>query len=71
MNKNNDLIKFIKNQIIIEKKIVQSLNKGLLDVKNPPVKGVLKGISLDSIKHAELYAAALVRANKVFMMPDR
>jgi hypothetical protein len=30
-----------------------------VDVKNPPVKGVLKGISLDSVKHAELYAAAI------------
>jgi rubrerythrin len=27
-------------------------------MKNPPVKGVLKGISLDSVKHAEMYAAA-------------
>jgi len=30
-----------------------------VDIKNPPVKGVLKGISLDSVKHAELYASAL------------
>lgn len=65
MNKEKDVIEFIKNQILVEKKIVQSLNKGLLDVKNPPVKGVLKGISLDSIKHAELYAAALVLMTKV------
>jgi bacterioferritin (cytochrome b1) len=27
-------------------------------MKNPAVKGVLKGISLDSVKHAEMYAAA-------------
>ena len=65
MNTDKDIIEFIKNQILVEKKIVQSLNKGLLDVKNPPVKGVLKGISLDSIKHAELYAAALVLMTKV------
>jgi bacterioferritin (cytochrome b1) len=31
----------------------------LVNVKNPPVKGVLKGISLDSTKHAELYASAV------------
>jgi rubrerythrin len=54
-----ELIEFIKRQIIIEKEIVQSLNKGLVDIKNPPVKGVLKGISLDSVKHAELYSAAV------------
>jgi rubrerythrin len=65
MNTEKDVIEFIKNQILVEKKIVQSLKKGLLDVKNPPVKGVLKGISLDSIKHAELYAAALVLMTKV------
>jgi len=54
----NDLIKFIKAQIIIENEIVDSLNNGLVEIKNPPVKGVLKGISLDSVKHAEMYAAA-------------
>ena len=27
-------------------------------MQNPPVKGVLKGISLDSVKHAEMYEAA-------------
>lgn len=55
----DELLEFIKKQIIIEKEIVDSLNKGLLDIKNPPVKGVLRGISLDSVKHAELYSAAL------------
>jgi bacterioferritin (cytochrome b1) len=44
---------------VIEKEIVESLNKGIVDIKNPPVKGVLKGISLDSVKHAELYASAV------------
>jgi len=56
---NLELIDFIKRQIKIEKEIVTSLNEGLVDIKNPPVKGVLKGISLDSVKHAELYASAL------------
>jgi rubrerythrin len=54
-----ELIEFIKKQIEVEKEIVSSLNKGVSDIKNPPVKGVLKGISLDSVKHAELYASAL------------
>jgi bacterioferritin (cytochrome b1) len=49
----------MKRQIVIEKEIVDSLNKGIVDIKNPPVKGVLKGISLDSVKHAELYSAAV------------
>jgi rubrerythrin len=55
----------MKRQIIIEKEIVESLNKGIADVKNPPVRGVLKGISLDSVKHAELYSAAVTLLTKV------
>jgi ribonucleotide reductase beta subunit family protein with ferritin-like domain len=54
----NDLIKFLKAQILIENEIVDSLNSALVEIKNPPVKGVLKGISLDSVKHAEMYSAA-------------
>jgi bacterioferritin (cytochrome b1) len=49
----------------VENDIVDSLNNALVDIKNPPVKGVLKGISLDSIKHAELYAAATVLLTNV------
>ena len=59
MSSNDELIEFIKQQVKVEKQIVDSLNKGLENIENPPVKGVLKGISLDSIKHAELYTAAL------------
>jgi rubrerythrin len=59
VNTNNDLLEFMKRQITIENEIVDSLNKGVMDIKNPPVKGVLKGISLDSVKHAELYSAAI------------
>jgi len=59
MSSKDKLLEFMKRQIVIENEIVDSLNKGLVDVKNPPVKGVLKGISLDSVKHAELYSAAI------------
>jgi rubrerythrin len=55
----------MKRQIVIEKEIVNSLNKGIVDIKNPPVKGVLKGISLDSVKHAELYASAVTLLTNV------
>ena len=65
MSSNNELVEFIKRQILIEQEIVQSLNKGLLDINNLPVKSVLKGISLDSVKHAQLYAAAKVLLTKV------
>jgi rubrerythrin len=59
MKSKDDLIKFMKAQIQVENEIVDSLNNALFEVKNPPVKGVLKGISLDSVKHAEMYAAAI------------
>ncbi len=57
--KNNDLLDFLKNQVIVENEIVTSLEKAIVDMKNPAVKGVLKGVSLDSVKHAELYSAAI------------
>ncbi len=49
----------MKNQITVENEIVASLEKALVGMKNPAVKGVLKGVSLDSVKHAELYTAAI------------
>ena len=58
MKPKDELINFMKAQIKVENEIVDSLNSALVDVKNPPVRGVLKGISLDSVKHAEMYAAA-------------
>ena len=60
MSKPNDkLIEFMKKQILNENEIVKSVTNGIKDIKNPPVKAVLKGISLDSSKHAELYASAI------------
>jgi rubrerythrin len=65
VSKKTDLLDFMKQQIVIEKRIVNSLNKGVKEIKNPPVKGVLKGISLDSVKHAELYTAAITLLTEV------
>ncbi len=58
-DKQQNLLSFLKNQIEVEKQIVASLEKPLATMKNPAVKGVLKGVSLDSVKHAELYTAAV------------
>ena len=55
----SSLIEFLKNQVTVEKEIVASLAKPLLTMKNQAVKGVLQGVSLDSIKHAELYMSAI------------
>ena len=57
--KKDNLLDFLKNQITVENEIVSSLEKALVGMKNPAVKGVLKGVSLDSVKHAELYSAAI------------
>ena len=57
--KKHDLLDFLKNQVTVENEIVSSLEKAVVNMKNPAVKGVLKGVSLDSVKHAELYSAAL------------
>ena len=54
------MVKFLKDQMKIEMKIVESLNKSLPDIDNPVVKGVLKGISLDSVKHADMYNSAVM-----------
>jgi rubrerythrin len=59
LSTHEDLVGFMKKQIEVENDIVDSLNSALVEIKNPPVKGVLKGISLDSVKHAETYAAAI------------
>jgi rubrerythrin len=59
MKAKNELVGFLKAQIEVENDIVDSLNNALVEIKNPPVKGVLKGISLDSVKHAEMYASAI------------
>jgi len=65
LKSSNELINFLKAQVKVENEIVDSLNSALVEVKNPPVKGVLKGISLDSVKHAEMYAAATELLTKV------
>lgn len=53
------LIEFMKRQMVVENEIVNSVNKGTKNINSPAVKGVLKGIALDSMKHAELYASAV------------
>ena len=55
----DELIGFLKKQVKIENEIVNSVNGALGEIENPAVKGVLKGISLDSLKHAEMYGAAI------------
>jgi rubrerythrin len=59
LSSKDELVALFKTQIKIEKTIVDSVKKGLIEIENPAVKGVLKGISLDSLKHAEMYSSAI------------
>ena len=59
MSSNNELVTLFRNQIKVEKTIVDSVAEGLVEIENPAVKGVLMGISLDSTKHAEMYSSAI------------
>ena len=59
MSGEDNLVEFLRKQIKIEDGIVDSLNKALVEIENPAVKGTLKGISLDSVKHAEMYTSAV------------
>lgn len=59
MSEKDKLTKFLRDQITIENTIVDSLNNSLGEISNQAVRGVLKGISLDSVKHAEMYTAAV------------
>ncbi len=65
MTSKDELVNFLKEQVKIENKIVESLNKSLPDIGNPTVKGVLRGISLDSVKHAEMYTSAITLLTNV------
>jgi rubrerythrin len=65
LNSKDELVSFLREQIKIEHKIVESLNSALREIGNPTVKSVLKGISLDSVKHAEMYAAAVTLLTSV------
>ena len=52
------LVDFFREQAAFEEEIVKSVNKALETVKNPVVESVLKGMALDSSKHAAIYRAA-------------
>jgi bacterioferritin (cytochrome b1) len=59
LSSKDELVDLFKNQIKIEQTIVDSVKEGLTEIENPAVKGVLNGISLDSLKHAQMYSSAI------------
>lgn len=55
----DDMIKFLENQVNLENKIVRSVSDALERIENEAVSMALRGISLDSSKHAEMYRSAV------------
>jgi len=55
----DDMIKFLEDQIKLENKIVDSVNKAVNKLENEAVVTALKGVSLDSAKHAMMYQSAI------------
>lgn len=54
-----ELKKFFEKMVRAEKAIVSSLDESLDDIENVAVRSALRGISFDSMKHAELYLSAI------------
>jgi rubrerythrin len=53
------MLKFLENQIKLEHKIVESITNSLDQIENEAVITALRGISLDSSKHTEMYKSAI------------
>ncbi|RLI03839.1 hypothetical protein DRO31_00695, partial [Candidatus Bathyarchaeota archaeon] len=53
------MIKFLENQIKLENKIVESVENAVDKLENEAVVIALKGVSLDSAKHAMMYQSAI------------
>ncbi len=62
-----DLIKFLENQVKLENKIVRSVSDALEKIENEAVSTALRGISLDSSKHAEMYRSAVALLTRTAM----
>ncbi|NHK30610.1 MAG: ferritin-like domain-containing protein [Asgard group archaeon] len=54
---NNELIAFLKEQISLEEEIVKKSNESVENIKNILVRELIRGIAMDSKKHALLLTA--------------
>lgn len=53
-----ELVSFLKGMVEAEEEIVRSVESAVGDLKNFAVRSVLRAISYDSLKHAEMYRSA-------------
>jgi rubrerythrin len=56
--KEKELLAFFREQEKLEEEIVKSVDEAIETIENPVVEAVLKGISYDSLKHAQIYRSA-------------
>ncbi len=59
-----DLVEFFEDQIELENSIVKSVNDTLEELDNEAVQMALRGISLDSSKHADMYRSGIAFLTK-------
>jgi rubrerythrin len=59
-----DLVEFFEDQIELENSIVKSVNDALEELDNEAVQMALRGISLDSSKHADMYRSGIAFLTK-------
>jgi ribonucleotide reductase beta subunit family protein with ferritin-like domain len=59
-----DLVEFFESQIELENSIVKSVNDALEELDNEAVQMALRGISLDSSKHADMYRSGIAFLTK-------
>ena len=55
----DEMLSFLENQITLEHKIVESVTDAVSKIQNEAVITALRGISLDSTKHAMMYQSAI------------
>ncbi len=70
--KGEDLISFLKKQVDLENMIVEEGNKSVKGIENVLVRELIRGIALDSMKHANMLEAmiALISGAKIFLSEE-
>ncbi|MCK4498055.1 ferritin-like domain-containing protein [Candidatus Bathyarchaeota archaeon] len=63
-------IRFFKDQIELEHRIVEAITRSLKTIRNPVAKQVLRAIAFDSQKHAGIYNAAIALSSVTPALTD-
>ena len=63
-------IRFFKDQIELEHRIVEAITRSLKTIRNPVAKQVLRAIAFDSQKHAGIYNTAIALSSVTPALTD-